>query len=141
MLARWGTADQLGDSITAWYATSRNEANARLEVQLNPPELGRVVVRLEKARGKVAAKLLVSNDGARIAIERELPTIHQSLEEAGINLDEFDVAQHGNHQREERPHDETFRTLRWSKGESPDTSSATPGQMGETTAGRVDLRV
>ena len=140
-LARWGTADRLSDSIGAWYATSPNETNARLEVQLNPPELGRVVVRLEKARGKVAAKLLVSSEAARIAVERELPAVQQSLEEAGVELDEFDVTQHSDHQRDERPDDGLFPDSRWSEGEKADTSRSTPAQMGETAAGRVDLRV
>lgn len=140
-LARWGTASQIGDSIAAWYATSPRETNARLEVQLNPPELGRVVVRLEKARGKVGARLVVSNETARIAIERELPAIQQSLEEAGVNLDEFDVTQHGNHQRDERPDEETFPAFRWSEGRQPHASPSVPDQVGDGTAGQVDVKV
>jgi len=140
-LAGSSVADQLSESIAAWCARTPNEQGVRFELRLDPPELGRVVIRLQKSKGKVTARLLVTNEAARVTVERELPALQQSLEEAGVNLDEFDLSQHSEHRWDERPDDGRLPVVHWAQGAEAGTSPSTPVQTDGTAAGHVDLRV
>jgi len=139
-LAGSSVAEHLGESIAASYARTPNGESSRFELQLNPPELGRVVVRLEKSEGKVTAKLLVTNEAARVSVERELPALQQSLEEAGVSLDEFELTQRDGRHGDERAEERRRSAFYWAQEGDAGDSPATSPQVHKTTADQVDLK-
>jgi|GEM_PF-6643146 len=62
-----------------------------LTLNLNPPELGRVFVRLEDDGGSINAVLKVESPVTRADIERSVPSIVRSLEQIGVQVRRVDV--------------------------------------------------
>jgi flagellar hook-length control protein FliK len=132
--------DGLSESMAAWYARTPDEQAVRFELRLDPPELGRVTIRLEKSRGKVTARLLVTNEAARVTVERDLPSLQQSLEDAGVNLDEFDLSKHSGRHSNDRSDYDRASMGHWAKRREIDMSQSAPVQADGTATGHVDLR-
>lgn len=79
--------------------------NTRFELRLDPPELGRVEVRLEVTRDhRVTAVISADNPQALTDLARHARELEQSLQSAGLNLSEnglsFDLRQGGDGARE-----------------------------------------
>lgn len=79
--------------------------NTRFELRLDPPELGRVEVRLEVTRDhRVTAVISADNPQALTDLARHARELEQSLQSAGLNLSEnglsFDLRQGGEGARE-----------------------------------------
>jgi flagellar hook-length control protein FliK len=60
-------------------------------VRLNPPELGKVVIKFSEQNNELTGTLEVSRAQTRTEIEQALPQIIRSLSESGINLRKIDV--------------------------------------------------
>lgn len=112
-----------------------------MEVQLEPPALGRLIVKLVRADGGLRASLVVTNESARTTVQNEMPALQRALEQAGVTLTEFSVAQQGSG----NPGDRT------AEDRSPLSQFAVQSKMyGATTAaayapaprlGGIDLKV
>ena len=63
----------------------------KIEIALDPPELGRVVVQLTADGPKVSAKLLVDDHEVAAALENELITLMDSLEAADVVMEDIQV--------------------------------------------------
>ncbi len=63
----------------------------RLEVQLDPPELGKVWIELSEARDGLLAKITVSRADTHHLLEAELAQIRSLLEEAGVQVSDFQL--------------------------------------------------
>ena len=61
-------------------------------MRLDPPDLGRVQIRLITRGDEVYGQVLVADDAVRRLIESQLPELRQRLEAAGVNIQRFDVA-------------------------------------------------
>ncbi len=73
------------------FHMKRNFANGvnRFEVRLDPPELGRIDVRLDLgADGRVAAALTVDRPETLDLLQRDARLLQKALEEAGVNVDD-----------------------------------------------------
>ena len=68
-----------------------SQRSPRLEVQLDPPELGKVWIELSEARDGVMAKITVSRADTHQLLEGELAQIRSSLDEAGVQVSDFQV--------------------------------------------------
>lgn len=77
---------QLTDGIKTAVGSDR-----ALILNLNPPELGRVHLRIENDGGPVNAVLRVENPMTRADIEQSLPSIIRSLEQSGVQVRRIDV--------------------------------------------------
>ena len=72
----------------------RNFANGvnRFEVRLDPPELGRIDVRLDmNADGRVAASLTVDRPETLDLLQRDARLLQKALQDAGINLEDSNL--------------------------------------------------
>ncbi len=72
----------------------RNFANGvnRFEVRLDPPELGRIDVRLDlNTDGRVAAALTVDRPETLDLLQRDARLLQKALQEAGINLEDSNL--------------------------------------------------
>ncbi len=103
----------------------RNFANGihRFEVRLDPPELGRIDVRLEmNADGRAAASLTVDRPETLDLLQRDARLLQKALEQAGINLEDSSL---------------NF-SLRDENSQSEDKNSQTPGGAGPSGSDVTD---
>lgn len=114
----------------------------RLQLELRPPELGRVELRVEVRDGLLNASLRVDNEAAAHAIRDALDSLRQRLEAGGIrpgslHVDDGRAGAHRHDARDERPGPATA-------GDDDPPPSATPtatasGRPG--TDGTLDVRI
>lgn len=68
-----------------------------IEMQLNPENLGRVYVHLSAKEGTVNAQLTATNEVVKEALEAQIVTLKENLNQAGVKVDavEITVSSHG----------------------------------------------
>ncbi|MEX2285644.1 MAG: flagellar hook-length control protein FliK [Planctomycetaceae bacterium] len=86
---------QLADAIVTRTHFFSHAGGTSFELKLDPPELGSVWVRLTSSQHGVDAHFVVADEASRRLIESQLPSLRESLQDAGISLHQFDVSQHG----------------------------------------------
>jgi hypothetical protein len=84
---RESVLQQLEDESFQLLRTRRNEA----EIQLNPPELGKIRLRLSVTDASVRGFVEVENPVVRSMLQADMSRLIQSLANQGLNLGEFDV--------------------------------------------------
>lgn len=91
-----GWSDELGNRVV--WLVGRRENLA--ELRLNPPELGSLEVRIRQDSDTTNVSFVVQNASAREALEGALPRLRELFAEAGLALQDVDVAerQAGEHQ-------------------------------------------
>jgi flagellar hook-length control protein FliK len=85
---------QLTDAIEAHHSEADQNGETRLEVLLNPPDLGRVWIRLARTADGIAAHLSVQNPDVQSALQTHLDAIRQGLVQSGVPLADFQLARH-----------------------------------------------
>ncbi len=140
-------ANQLGDAIR--LATDRTAQPARrIEVQLDPPELGKVTVELTEIHRGVVARIEASSEPTANLIERQIDLLRQNLEAAGVNVLAFQVGFSFGHSTHggssggaKTPGLRTPRVRRAGpviRHGSVDTTSSLPSSF---RSGRIDIRL
>ncbi len=76
-------------------ATHEQSGLRRIEVELTPPELGRVLVELSETRRGVAARIVADSSQTAALLESQLAHMKQMLQESGVSVSQFDVFQQG----------------------------------------------
>ena len=68
-----------------------------IEMQLNPENLGRVYVHLSAKEGTVNAQITATNEVVKEALEAQIVTLKENLNQAGVKVDavEITVSSHG----------------------------------------------
>jgi flagellar hook-length control protein FliK len=77
---------------------------SELRLQLRPPELGEVRIRLTLEDNVMTARIVVSTENARGMITRQLEYLRSSLTEEGVRVDRFDVLVGEQYDREPAQH-------------------------------------
>ncbi len=85
--------EQLAAAVTARALLVRRGETTEFYVRLEPPELGTVHVHLQATGRGVTARLVVSSDADRAAVEGQLPALRSRLDAAGVTLGGLDVSQ------------------------------------------------
>jgi hypothetical protein len=118
-----------------------DEKGQTIEVQLDPPELGRLTIRLVRSDGRLQVDFLVANEAARVAVQGEMPALQRALEQAGFAMTQFNVSQQSDQSGGRRGWDtSSVRSPVRSRNESRAASSA-PAAAVPPSAGTIDLRV
>lgn len=73
---------QVSESIE----TAVKDGIQRVKVNLNPPELGKIVIKLEHNAGQLSGKLEVSSPQTKVEIEKALAQVVQELKNSGITI-------------------------------------------------------
>lgn len=68
-----------------------SDDTASMEMQLNPENLGKVYLHVSAQEGAVHAQLAVQNEQVKEALELQLATLRENLNQAGIRVDEVEV--------------------------------------------------
>jgi flagellar hook-length control protein FliK len=70
-------------------AARASEGKHRFEIRLDPPELGRIDVRLDFAKdGQVTSRLVVERADTLDLLRRDAPTLERALQSAGLRTDD-----------------------------------------------------
>jgi flagellar hook-length control protein FliK len=90
--------------VAVEIAARASEGNKRFEIRLDPPELGRIDVRLDVARdGSVSSRLVVERAETLDMLRRDAGNLERALQSAGLNTSgsglEFSLRDGSGHQR------------------------------------------
>jgi len=80
--------DQLAGRVTMMVRDGQSEAR----VQLNPPELGRLDIRIATDGDQARVLIMAQGADTRDAVEQALPRLREMLEQSGLQLSRFDVS-------------------------------------------------
>ena len=85
--------------------------NTRMELQLNPENLGKVELEITSKNGELSAKLNVQNDQVKEAVESQMQVLRETLEAQGLKVEniEVTVAEFGFRFQDEQGNAEQFR--------------------------------
>jgi flagellar hook-length control protein FliK len=151
----------VGEQILDTVRAAVRHGDREVQIRLDPPELGTVVVRFREQGANLEGTLEVDRGETRRDLERALPEVIRNLQDAGIHVRRFDVTSGdmpdqgpGKGQAQQGawsgPHDsgharEQFATpqTRGSAGERELLKDPTTGDSGErpvqTPPGRIDM--
>jgi len=82
--------NQVTDHIVSAKQSSQ-DGQSQIEIVLDPPELGRVKIELTSRNDQLDARLIVSDAATLDAIKDNLPRLMDSLGDAGLSLDGFQL--------------------------------------------------
>ena len=83
--------DRLSEGLAARLKVSHAADGARIRMQLEPRELGEVVVRLEIRNGMAHAHLIAESADASAALQAALADLRSSLADRGLQLDSVSI--------------------------------------------------
>ena len=87
---------QISDSIIRGAKLTTTESHVRLELRIDPPELGPVFVELSESSEGINAKLVFAHQNTMQLVQSQVDSIHSALQGAGVDLLEFNL-QHQSH--------------------------------------------
>lgn len=87
---------QVADHIVTHAHLVARGGETEFRMRLDPPELGAVKIRLVSDGDSIHGQVVVSNDAIRRMIESQLPELRQRLEDAGVSVQNFNVATDAN---------------------------------------------
>ncbi|MFB0552135.1 MAG: flagellar hook-length control protein FliK [Phycisphaerae bacterium] len=70
---------------------SREGQDQQITIRLNPPELGKVLIKFDEQDSQIIGLLEVSKPQTRIEIQQALPRIIQNLQDSGIHIKRLEV--------------------------------------------------
>ncbi len=71
--------------------SSLRDSQQQITIRLNPPELGKVSIKIQEQSGQITGLMEVSNTQTRFEIQRMLPEIIQNLQDSGIQIKQINV--------------------------------------------------
>ncbi|MFO7649392.1 flagellar hook-length control protein FliK [Halomonas campaniensis] len=101
----------------------------RIELHLNPAELGPLTISLKMSEQAAQAQFLSAHASVRGAVEQAIPQLREALAEQGISLGDTSVG--------EQRQDDTGGELAGQGGTGTRGSDAAPGEEGEALAASV----
>jgi len=81
----------VGEQILSSVHASLARADKQVQIRLDPPELGSVLVRIAEQGDQIRGILEVSRDQTRREIEQALPQVLKGLQEAGVQVRRLEV--------------------------------------------------
>ncbi len=84
--------EQIAQSVVSQVRVLNKDKTVEYSIRLDPPDLGRVQIRLISTGDTLSAHVTVANDAVRRMMESQLPELRQRLEQAGVNATQIDVS-------------------------------------------------
>jgi flagellar hook-length control protein FliK len=84
-------AQSVGEQILDSVRASMANGDRQVSIRLLPPELGTVVVRFQERGEQLTGVVEVANSDTRREVERALPQVVRSLQEAGVQVRRVEV--------------------------------------------------
>lgn len=108
---------------------SQQETNRQITVRLNPPELGKVLIRFQQQDTEITGLMEVNKAQTRFEIEQALPQIIRNLADCGIQIRRLDVTL----SNEQQPGQGTLGNQSLQSGTAQQQYSDNPGTSGNDT--------
>ena len=89
---------QWNDQVAKRISIMANESVQSARIQLDPPELGSLEIKVKVQQDQVSVTFGSNNQQVRDALEAQAPRLRESLEQQGINLADVNVSEHGTQQ-------------------------------------------
>jgi len=128
------------------FATLDEGTSRTVELRLDPPELGRITVRISMVGDEARVAFTAAQGGAREALEAALPKLREMFEQAGLSLGDAQVGTGSG--QDSRGRGRASEELPWareglgSETEGAESSSEVLSRRVNSPArGRLDLRV
>jgi flagellar hook-length control protein FliK len=83
---------QVVNQVSVRLFTGVRQGSGNMTIQIHPPELGSVKVRIVSDQGSLNVHLHPQNQQVAAILERHLPALHQSLADQGIDLSGLQVS-------------------------------------------------
>lgn len=83
--------EQLVEQVVRAVRVDIAGERSEMLVRLDPPELGRLQVRLLSEAGAITAAIHVESESVRKIIEAHLPTLRSAFDQAGVTVQQFTV--------------------------------------------------
>ena len=87
--ASTGISEQILESVQS--SISQPAGNQQITIRLNPPELGKVLIKFEEQDGQITGLLEVSKTQTRYEVEQALPEIIRSIQDSGVQIRRLEV--------------------------------------------------
>ncbi len=87
--ASTGISKQILESVQS--SLSQPAGNQQITIRLNPPELGKVLIKFEEQDGQITGLLEVSKTQTRYEVEQALPEIIRSIQDSGVQIRRLEV--------------------------------------------------
>jgi flagellar hook-length control protein FliK len=81
----------VGEQLFTQIQNSVQQNQQQITIRLNPPELGRVVIKFTEQDNQITGLLEVSRPQTKYEIEQALPELLKNLADSGIQIKNFDV--------------------------------------------------
>jgi len=137
------------NELAVEIATRANKGERRFEIRLDPPELGRIDVKLEiDSKGNTTTKLIVERAETLDMLQRDARGLEKALQNAGLKLDaggmQFSLQQDAQTQQGHQNHAPDMRgrsDLVQAEGEAMTEVSINNATLAAQLRGGVDIRI
>jgi plasmid stabilization system protein ParE len=135
-------ATQIAREVVSRAESAVQQGRAEFSMRLEPPELGTVRVHLTATEHAVSARVVVASEAVQQVVESQLSSLRQSLADAGMSLERFDISHGGQESRHEQSYHEPWRAM----APQDDGWKLRPPTMPRVTSvlvppGRIDVMV
>jgi flagellar hook-length control protein FliK len=131
----------VAEAIVTQARVLQRPGEMEFQLRLDPPELGRLHIRLVASGDDLRAQILVPDEAVRRLLESQLPELRQRLEAAGVSVQEWNIAT-GNADGRNRPdtRDEPPRFAAFPPRSEPLTNPVRL-RIGRSDASTLDIMV
>jgi flagellar hook-length control protein FliK len=95
-------ATQIHDQIAGHLDQLQQQGRVELQLNLHPPELGRVQLHLTLEDGHLNVRMVVQDESAKRMIDQHLEPLRVRFAEMGVSVGQFDVRRDGSSSNPER---------------------------------------
>ncbi len=107
--AAWAAGENILRAVRGRFTALAHTGGHQAEIRLDPPELGRVILRLAVEGDTVKGIIEVENPAVKAALQSDLPKLAASMADSGLQLDQFDVLLADRNRPDDRRNDTTPR--------------------------------
>lgn len=79
------------DQIMDYMKIDNSEAFTKLEMQLHPETMGKLVIQLTSHNGELTAQITTQNEAVRAALESQLVSLKENLNDQGLKVENVQV--------------------------------------------------
>ena len=109
--------DQIQNQVAGHMDQLRQSGRVEMQLELQPPELGRVQLHLTLEDGRLNVRMVVQDENAKQMINQQLEPLRVRFSEMGVSVGQFDVRRDGSSPNPERqpPAEPSAQTLQADK--------------------------
>jgi len=135
----------VGEQIQESIRGSIGEADKQIAIRLNPPELGKVLVKFQEHEDQITGLLEVSKAQTRVEIQQALPEIVRNLQELGVQIRRLEVVLTSEQERQglngesTAPEQDNFAGQRGSPNPNAQAPNATVNELSANAGGYTEF--